>query len=133
MLGGGITRIDPVALGPRDFVEEWLAQPWSEAVAWTDETARTPLDPWHDRLRADVRTGEFLGVTRRCARAADLWQVGIRFGEADKPTDAFFLVRWQPPYRFRMVDVAPRAWRDCAAEDPEADEPRTLFPVQDWR
>ena len=131
--GGAATRVDPIALGPRDFVEEWLRQPWEEAVAWTDGAARTPLDPWHDQLRADYRSGELLGPTRRCSRAADLWQVGLRFGDADKPTDVYFLVRWQPPYRFRLVEVANRAWRECATDDPEADERRTLFPVQDWR
>ncbi|MBI3514556.1 MAG: hypothetical protein HY060_10905 [Proteobacteria bacterium] len=131
--GGAVRRVDPIALGPGNFVEEWLREPWEEAVAWTDAAARTALDPWHDQLRADYRSGEFLGPTRRCARAADLWQVGLRFGNPDKPTDVYFLVRWQPPYRFRLVDVANRAWRDCAADDPDADERRTLFPVQDWR
>ena len=26
----GVHRVDPVALQPQDFAEEWLAQPWSE-------------------------------------------------------------------------------------------------------
>jgi len=54
-----------------------------------------------------------------------LWQVGFDFEKAQ-----YFLIRWRPPYHFTMVDVSEHPWPDCAEEDREADEPRTLFPAQ---
>ena len=33
--GDRITRIDPAALSPRDFVDEWLTRPSEETIAWS--------------------------------------------------------------------------------------------------
>ncbi|MBV8166893.1 MAG: hypothetical protein JO021_08875 [Alphaproteobacteria bacterium] len=129
--GAAVTQIDPIALSPRDFVEEWLTQTWDASERWTDARARSGLERWHERLQGDVRSGEFLDATKRCYRSADVWQVAIRFGDREKPIDAYFLVRWQPPYRFAMVAIANQTARDCTIEDPEADDRRTLFPALD--
>ena len=34
--GDGVKRIDPVALSPGDFVDEWISEPWKEVAAWTE-------------------------------------------------------------------------------------------------
>ena len=130
--GDTVQRIDPIALTPRDFVEEWIEQEPSERAMWADPRARASLARWRKPSDDSGYWGEFIG-TRRCIKSTDLWQVGIRAHPHEKPTDIYFLVRWRPPYRFKMIDVATRPWHDCSQDDPDADMPQTLFPVQDWR
>ena len=132
--GDKVTRTAPVALGPRGFTEEWLRGEWSEASAWIAPGSRAVLQLSYTQLHPlYAKPGEYIGGhSQRCRKSADLWQVGIEFDAAAAPKrNAFFLVRWRPPYRFQMVAVrgAPRA--DCDQPDAAADADRTLF--QDWR
>jgi len=125
-------RIDPVALSPRDFVDEWLRTPWNESADWSESPA---LGQWHQKLDADFISGEF-SPTLHC-QSSDLWQVTLTPQNAkedseDEP-EVYFLVRWHPPYHFSMVNVSDKPWQLCNQEDPEADEWRTPFSVQERR
>jgi hypothetical protein len=123
--GDRVRRVDPVALGPHDFVDEWLTRPWSESASWSAVPA---LANWHKRLTGSA--GEFDGSTRHC-QTPDLWQIAL--SPTDLKTnlsphpDVYFLVRWRPPYRFTMVNISAKPWARCTEKDPEADEQRTLF------
>jgi len=132
--GDAVTRIDPIALRPRSFTEEWLKTDWAESAGWTAPLRRDALKSWHDALHSDDLYGEFTDVSRHCRKDPELWQVAIRFGASDKPqTGAFFLIRWRPPYRFEMVEITRAPRPDCDEADEAADAEQTLFPVQDWR
>jgi hypothetical protein len=115
--GDKATRIDPIALGPQDFVAEWLQSARGKKVA----------------LKAGSQS--FILPTMHCRSAPDLWQVGIEFGQRFPPVlpikATYFIVRWRPPYRFTMRQVRETPLAGCTEKDPDADEPRTLF--ADWR
>jgi hypothetical protein len=90
--GDKVRRVAPVALSPRDFVDEWLTQPWSESAAWSGSPA---LRRWHGKLHADFVAGEF-GDTTHC-QTPDLWQVDFtpedeKKNFAEQP-DVYFLIR----------------------------------------
>jgi hypothetical protein len=122
-----VERIDPVALSPRDFVDEWLEEPWEQSRLRSEPTARTALEKAHTHARLD----EFQ-PTKSC-RTPEIWQVGL--GSLDgKTAPVYYLVRWRPPYHFTMMGASRRPSPDCTTVDPTADDAeRTLFPVQDWR
>jgi hypothetical protein len=120
--GDRVRRVDPVALSPRDFVDEWLTHPWIESAGWSNAAA--PLQSWHEKLRSGSVTGEFDFPTKHC-QTPDLWQVAY--------DGTYFLVRWRPPYHFTMMNVSDKPWPLCNKPDPQADEWRTLFSSQDWR
>jgi hypothetical protein len=130
ILGDSVQRIDPVALRPSDFVDEWLTHDWSEAQEWSESKHRGAMQ---DRHRV-FDTGHFLFPTTHCAATPDLWQVGIDLSNPPTPWDkppngTYFLVRWRPHYKFSMVDVSAQPFPGCTEKDPSADdEPRTLFP-----
>ena len=131
--GDRVRRVDPVALSPRDFVDEWMTRPWGESGAWSSSPE---MLRWHQKLHTDFIGGSFLGPTRRC-QTPDLWQVGYEPSDAKRnfePEPAvYFLIRWTPPYRFALAGVSDRPWPRCTQPDPEADAWRTLFSTQQWR
>lgn len=122
---GRLQRIDPIALSPRDFVEEWLSRDWPEVKSWTEARNRPRLQTSHTKLHG---TGTF-EPTLRCPGTPELWQVGITFQSEQSP--AYFLVRWRRPYHFRLVDITTKANVGCTEPDRAADEGHfTLFPPQ---
>ena len=131
--GAQVRRVDPVALGPRDFVDEWLTRGWYESAGWS---ASPIMQQWHRKLYADFVAGRFIDATLHC-RTPDLWQVTLEPHDAKKDfepkPDVYFLVRWRPPYHFTMVNISDKPWPRCTQEDPQADEWRTLFSTQEWR
>lgn len=126
-------RIDPIALSPAGFVEQWLALPWTEASRWTNP--RSPLAELHRQSRSLTAPVRFAHPvhTRQCVDP-ELRQVDLLIGEP--AVFRHFLVQWRPPFRFRMVDVRDgegagfsiQSWPECRVEDPHANETRSLFP-----
>lgn len=131
--GDHVRRVDPVALSPRDFVDEWLTRGWNESATWS---VAPGLQQWHRKLHADWVGGDFGKVTMHC-QTPDLWQVAFAPSNAKKnyaaEPDVYFLIRWRPPYHFTMMDICDKPWSRCTQEDPGADEWRTLFNTQEWR
>lgn len=119
--GDKVRRVDPVALSPRDLVDEWLTRAWKESATWSESPA---LQQWHTKLHSDLVAGRFTDATKHC-RTPDLWQVAF--------DQVYFLVRWRPPYHFTMTNVSDKPWPLCTQPDPEADAWRTLFNTQEWR
>ena len=122
--GDKLERIAPVALGPKDFVDEWLTSKWRVAAAWSSSESPT-LARWHRVLHGEHLLGEF-DPPRRCRVDPTIWQVG--FAPNDQPK-RFYRVRWMPPYRFTMVAVAASKRPGCDQAVPMPDDLGTLFPL----
>jgi hypothetical protein len=131
-----VKRVDPFALSPRDFVNEWLVHDWTEMALWSESAKRRSMRDWHEKLHNESISGIFLYPTMHCPSTPDLWQVGVEFSTPPTPIGAelkgtYFLVRWRPPYTFRMFQVSDRESAACTEEDRKTDdEPHTLFPPQ---
>ncbi len=127
-----VRRVEPVALSPRDFVDEWLTRSWGESEGWSSFPEALG---WHKKLHADYVRGEFLGPTLHC-QTPDLWQVGFQPSDpknSEPERKVYFLVRWTPPYRFALVNVSDKPWARCTQPDEEADATRRSFSTQEWR
>lgn len=133
------TRIDPIALSPRDFVEEWLSTNWlkhdwfGNAATWSETARRDELHRLHETVQ--LHPLQAIPPTMHCRTAPDLWQVA--FDMSDPPTEfdkppvgTYFLVRWRPPYKFSMVSISSKADARCTEPDPGSDDPQfTLLPI----
>lgn len=121
--GDTITRIDPVALRPTDFVDEWLSMDWAQASQWVRKPAPlAPLQKAHARGPA-----EFDDTGKRCRNDDSLWQVSLVDGR-------HFKVRWTPPYVFRLVALSYRPFPGCDLADPKAETAEhSLFHDTGWR
>jgi hypothetical protein len=110
----GVRRLDPVALQPQDFAEEWLTQPWSEM-----QSASAPkTQAWHARLHNDEYVaGEYSEVVPcmtnpgRWLIALDIEHLGDR--ELPKPLTTYLVVRELGNYRYEMEDVSESRPQAC--------------------
>ena len=125
-------RLAPVALNPRDFVDEWLTRPWTESESWTDAGSQAAVQSWYRRFHAGDNDifGEFDDAPTRCRANPTLWQVGFtnQAGPKHPEVSAYFLVRWMAPYRFTLVKIQATKFSGCDIKDAMPDNPSTLFP-----
>jgi len=120
--GDRLTRIDPVADSPRDFVEEWLAMTDDDAQRWSDAAAPRPLN--ENTLRS-------FGPIRQCADG--LWQVRVDDQpdfESDEFTSIYFIVSAKEKV-FRLIDIRDEARDGCPDEvEPATDDEASPSPPE---
>lgn len=125
--GSRARRVAPIAITPRNFVEEWLTRPWIESRTLSNPSSLQALQKWHKRFFTGG--GEFTAVSKRCKGNGDEWQVSLRvISPIDKNEPPhYFLVRWRRPHAFTLIKVSEQAWSNCTAADAQVDEYRTLL------
>lgn len=101
----GVQRLDPVALQPQDFAEEWLTRPWSEMQSRSAGDTRD----WHERLHSDSIGAHYSAVVQ-CSARSGRWLIGLdidQIGEKGLPDvlRTWFLVRDLGNYRYNMETV----------------------------
>jgi hypothetical protein len=98
-----------VALKPEDFVDEWLARTWPEAVAWTAPESRKALQSAHDFF--DCTNIVIVNpASTRCGNTAT-WQVEANLGDGNDVR--YFLIREPAKHDYRMIDVSPAPHPGC--------------------
>jgi hypothetical protein len=115
--GERLVRIDPVALSPRDFVEEWMENPLreNESKAAPD---RKKLEEMHRVAQTGFLMGDF-DFEQSCGNHPGEWQIGISSGtlvkkKSTEPLQAYFLVRETGKYRYEMTSAAMTRQPGCA-------------------
>lgn len=109
--GETVRRVQPVAENVRDFVDEWIVSPWSEAKDWS---APDPaLAGSHGRLHPDryALLDEFASI-RSCGGSLTQLEIGAPEGPG-----WFFLVRGSEAGPWRMERVARQAKAECSGAD----------------
>jgi hypothetical protein len=88
---GSVTRIQPLALTPEDFLDEWVQIDWNEAIRWSNESSHAGLRDWHSRLNGLARdSAEFEGIFS-CAnqdKADETWLVKLTVDRQLNPSFA---------------------------------------------
>lgn len=111
-----VRRIDPVALQPQDFAEEWLTQPWSEM----ESRSAPPTHPLHESFGGGFVLGDYLEVTQ-CATDQPIWLVGFEISDVKnkqlpKPQQLYLELRDLGDYRYRMESASSSRPTSCKAE-----------------
>jgi hypothetical protein len=127
-----VERVDPVALQPRDFADEWLTRPWTEMESRSAGAGRGKLKAWHEFLAGDFVAGEFT-IVQACKEKPGLWQVGIDLDwikgkETPEPLSVFFLVRQADQYRFQVTGIGFDRQEGCPGDGRPGEESPSLFP-----
>lgn len=130
-------RIDPVALQPQDFVDEWLTRPWSEMESRSADSGRDKFKKWHEFLAGDFAAGNFEFV-QQCQEQTDHWQVAvdldwIKGKELPEDLRVYFLVRQSGQYRFEMTGISFDRQEGCPGESRRSSASPTLFPGNEMK
>jgi hypothetical protein len=103
VIGNTVHRIPPLAVSPRDFVDEWVVSPWKVAAHWSGPKALERLHTAHDlRLKP---LAEFDSV-RKCSDRPDHYQVAVQIGNGDQ-LQYFQVTGDQENYKMEAVDKLP--------------------------
>jgi len=128
--GAAAHRIDPVALQPQDFVDEWVTKPWTEM-----ESRSGDLKKWHDFLAGgpDEYVGGTFDFVQPCQDKPGQWQIGVSFEslkgkELPEALPVYFLVQQSEQYKFQMTGISFDRPDGCPGETPLKDEHLSLFP-----
>jgi hypothetical protein len=115
--GDTVTRVQPVAASPRDFVDEWIVSPWTSASGWTSKAAAERLRQEHKSFSVRSRSAELsFGKIYRCADAQDHFQVELVDGTG---RSFYFQVVGKNAYTMTAVSETPDTrcgWRDLLDE-----------------
>jgi len=127
--GSPAVRVDPVALQPQDFVDEWITRPWSEMESRSAGDEK--LQKWHELIAGAY--GDFT-LSQPCKDPPGQWQIGLDLGilgehQLPEPLSVLFLVRQREQNRFTMVGISFNRQDGCPGESgPVMDSP-SLFPT----
>ena len=119
-------RLDPVALQPQDFVEEWLTNSWSEM-----QTRSAPgTERWHTGLTADWLQADYIGV----GQCGSSWIIGLNIlpggahaltvdpsAAGDNGKAVYFQVRESGEHHYTMEAVSQSRPEGCLDLDAASD------------
>jgi hypothetical protein len=121
--GATVTQTDPIAPTPRDFVEEWLAEPWRDSATRAESPT---LREWHEKLHRDDGQGDYPEPALRCRNDPSLVEIATHLDQSPKH---YFLVRTKQPLHFSMENIGDQPFADCTQPDPAADRQPSLLPA----
>jgi len=108
-----VTRVQPVAVSPRDFVDEWLISPWESASGWSSKAASGQLRQEHEKLSRIRQAAHSLlsfNTVYRCSDSRSHYQIevveetGPKF-DIDRST--YFQVLGNDTYTMTRVSAIP--------------------------
>lgn len=121
VIGDTIQQTQPVAVSPRDFVDEWIVSPWQQAEQWSSKSAvgelRQAHEGWFRREKFDNSLLEYYSVNR-CADSHDHYQVEI--GEETGPnfeTARCFYFQVSGNGAYTMLRVSEKPDPRCSGPD----------------
>jgi hypothetical protein len=111
-----VQRIDPVALQPQDFAEEWLTRPWSEM----ESRSAPETKELHESFGGGFVLGDYVEVTQ-CAPEQRVWLAGFDIDfigdkQLSKPRRVYLQVRDLGDHRYRMESASSQRPASCKAE-----------------
>lgn len=121
VIGDVARRTQPVAVSPRDFVDEWIVSPWQQAAQWSSNSAVVDLRhehaAWSRRRRSDTKLLEYHSV-HQCSDSPNHYQVEIGEGTGPKfETNRSFYFQVLGNGVFTMLRVSEKSDTRCGGPD----------------
>jgi len=114
VVGDTVERVQPVAVSPRDFVDEWIVSPWAQAKAWSLPEHMTVLHAAHEIAVGERKDEGFeFASAQKCADAPDHYQITLTPMDESRPS--YFQVRGKTEFTMLSVDRAPA--KACAGKN----------------
>lgn len=109
--GDTVRRIGPIAVSPRDFVDEWIVSSWGEASNWSRSTGRDELRLAHEHAR---KTSWEFDSVRKCTDRPDHYQIALN-GVDNDHLMFFQVIGGHADYKMDAVGKSPQS--QCSGPD----------------
>ena len=123
--GDHVLRTPPIALGPEDFLDEWLGLSWADASRWVSTSETKALEDWHARLqRANRSYDPEIEFVQPCGDGAApiRWQIGLSIeteeGAPPLPEKLFFSISSGGKDIYVLTDISTTRPPGCSGETP---------------
>jgi hypothetical protein len=114
VIGDTVERVQPVAVSPRDFVDEWIVSPWKVAKNWSLGARMTLLHAAHEIAQGEKKDEGFeFASAQRCSDMPDHFQITLAPMDESRPS--YFQVLGRTT--FTMVSVDRVAAKACAGKN----------------
>jgi hypothetical protein len=121
VIGDTVHRIQPVAVSPRDFVDEWVESPWEQAALWSSTSAIGNLRKVHEtlsKLREATNSLLEYDSVYACSESADRYQVEVSEEvEPDFKTARTFYFQVLGRSTYTMVRASKERDPNCAGRN----------------
>jgi hypothetical protein len=87
--GNQVQRIAPLAVLPKDFLDQWVQSSWNDAKKWAKESPETTLQDWHTKLsRLEVDSAEFESTyqCRETTNGDENWLIQLWIDQKQNPS-----------------------------------------------
>ncbi len=123
--GDAVTRIDPVALHPQDFLDEWFQLPWSDASKSVEHTHENQAHSWTQWKKTAAPKFSSLRFVQPCETEtpAKRWVVGIDWGETETVQKSLYFKMSRTNGAFRIFSVSEIRPSGCPGESQPDYEP----------
>jgi len=108
--GDAVRRAQPVAVSPRDFVDEWIVSPWRDASAWSSRQSPEQLSQMHATLhKLNHHFGFDFKSAQKCSGTPPTVQVEItQIKDRGEDGDTFyFKVVGNGTFQMKSVSTSP--------------------------
>jgi hypothetical protein len=123
--GDAVTRIDPVALHPQDFLDEWFQLPWSDASKSVEHTHENQAHSWTQWKKTAAPKFSSLRFVQPCETETPgkRWVVGIDWGETETVKKSLYFKMSRTNGAFRIFSVSEIRPSGCPGESQPDYEP----------
>lgn len=124
--GDQFERVQPIANNGRDFVDEWLQAPWTDAARWSSAKALDALQEVHtrfgDKTFSEKSPAYTFGPVRGCSDSAARFQVELNaewLGDkgSSKPAPTTYFLIEQGMNSFTMLSASSDPYAQCKGAD----------------
>ncbi|MGO9589338.1 MAG: GspH/FimT family protein [Candidatus Acidiferrales bacterium] len=116
VIGDAVRRNQPVAVSPRDFVDEWIVSPWQQASQWSSNPElRQAHAAWSRREKSATSLLEYYSVQRCADSPPEHYQVEVAEETGPKFETArsfYFQVRGNGDYT--MLRISDKSDARCS-------------------
>jgi hypothetical protein len=115
--GDRMTRLQPLALTPGDFLDEWIQLDWSEAERWSHPSADANLSKWHSMLKQIANGSTEMRLMQPCREHPDAdksWLIGLWVDpKLNTPKEALYVLVSERTHTFFIDSVSAARPQGC--------------------
>jgi hypothetical protein len=128
--GDAVTRIEPLAPHPEDFLDEWFQLPWSDASKSVEPAQEKQAHEWHEWKNTTALEFSSLRFVQACGneKPAQRWVVGIDWGETKTEPRSLYFEMSRSDSTFRILNVSEIRPSGCPGESPPDYQPGLTLP-----